>query len=110
MSVKTEIWVQAFLRRHNAEGRYGVVVKRGAAEAGALYIIVNHLDGTCHLFGPAPGGAYDERGDRRWVEESKGPEADATAILARRRKSDPDIWIIEIEDAKGTAGIIVAET
>ena len=30
-------------------------IRKGAEEAGAVYVIVNHLDGTCHLFGPAPG-------------------------------------------------------
>jgi hypothetical protein len=36
--LKTAIWVQAFLRRCNAEGLYGAVVKKGADEAGALFI------------------------------------------------------------------------
>lgn len=108
MAVKTEIWVQAFMRRCSAEGLYGAVVAKGAAEAGALYVIVNHLDGTCHLFGPAPGPAFDEQGHRRWIEEIKGPvaENEASAVLARRRKSDPDCWVIEIEDRTGTAGIV----
>jgi hypothetical protein len=107
VSLKTEIWVQAFMRRCAAQGLYGAVISRGAAEAGALYVIVNHLDGTCHLFGPAPGPAFDDEGNRRWIEEVTGPiaESEASAVLARRRKSDPDCWVIEIEDRKGTAGI-----
>jgi len=31
------------------EGIFGAVVKKGAEEAGAVHVIVNHLDGTCHL-------------------------------------------------------------
>ncbi|NJM31525.1 MAG: DUF1491 family protein [Rhizobiales bacterium] len=107
MSVKTEIWVQAFMRRCAAEGLYGAVIAKGAAEAGALFVIVNHLDGTCHLFGPAPGPAFDGKGERRWIEEVKGPiaESQALTVFARRRKADPDCWGIEIEDRKGMAGI-----
>ena len=65
MRLKSEIWVSAFLRRWQAEGCYGAVIRKGAAEAGAVYVIVNHLDGTLHLFGPAPGPGQDEQGDRR---------------------------------------------
>lgn len=89
------------------EGLYGAVLRKGAEEAGAVHVIVDHRDGTCHLFGPAPGEAYDETGERRWIAEVKPPQtaADAMALLERRRRSDPDIWIVEVEDPKGTAGL-----
>ena len=89
------------------EGLFGAVVKKGAEEAGAVHVIVDHLDGTCHLFGPAPGGAYDDAGERRWIIEIAPPQtpADAMALLERRRRFDPDLWIVEIEDRKGVAGL-----
>ena len=89
------------------EGIYGAVVKKGAEEAGAVHVIVNHLDGTCHLLGPAPGEAYDELGERRWIAEIAPPQtpADATALLERRLRFDPDLWIVEVEDRKGLAGL-----
>jgi hypothetical protein len=40
MSVKTEIWVKAHLRRCFAAGLTGVVARRGAAEAGAVFVKV----------------------------------------------------------------------
>lgn len=90
------------------EGIFGAVVRKGAEEAGAVYVIVNHLDGSCHLFGPAPGASHDENGERLWVEEAAPPSGpgDAMAILDRRTRSDPDIWIVEVEDRKGTAGLV----
>lgn len=108
--LKSDIWVHALLRRCQAEGMYGAVLNKGAAEAGAVYVIVNHLDGTQHFFGPAPGPAYDEEGQRRFSEEIPFPasQGDIDRILARRLKSDPDIWVVEVEDRKGTAGIVVA--
>ena len=107
MRLKSAIWVSAFLRRCMVEGIYGAVVRKGAEEAGAVYVIVNHLDGTCHLFGPAPGPAYDDEGGRRWAEELKPPSgaADASALLARKQRFDPDIWIVEVDDRGGTAGL-----
>lgn len=89
------------------EGIFGAVLRKGAEEAGAVHVIVNHLDGTCHLFGPAPGGSYDETGERRWVIEIAPPQtpADAMALLERRLRFDPDLWIVEVEDRKGLAGL-----
>jgi len=111
MRLKSEIWVQAFMRRCNVEGKYCTIASRGAAEAGAVFVIVNRLDGRFHLFGPAPGPAFDEIGDRRFVEELPFPasEADVTALLSRRRKFDSDLWIIEVEDRDGTAGLAAAK-
>ncbi len=107
MRLKTEIWVSAFLRRCMVEGIYGAIIRKGAAEAGAVYVIVNHLDGLCHLFGPAPGPTYGEDGERRWADELQGPAPvnDTGPILERKRRFDPDIWIVEVEDRKGTAGL-----
>ena len=92
------------------EGIFGAVVRKGAEEAGAVYVIVDHLDGTCHLFGPSPGASHDEEGERRWIIEVSPPQggADAMALLERRRRFDPDIWIVEVEDRKGTAGLTQA--
>ncbi len=111
MRLKSEIWVQAFMRKCNGEGKYCTVAARGAAEAGAVFIIVNRLDGSFHLFGPAPGPAFDEQGDRRFIEELPYPasEAEVAALLARRKKFDSDLWIIEVEDRHGTAGITPAK-
>lgn len=91
------------------QGIFGAVIRKGAEEAGAVYVIVNHLDGTCHLLGPAPGASHDEEGTRLWVVEAAPPlgPADATAILDRRLRADPDIWIVEAEDRHGTAGLLI---
>lgn len=108
MRLKSELWVQAFLRQNEIEGRFGAVVKRGAAEAGAIFVIVNHLDGSHHLFGPPPGSSIDEMGNRLWMVELSPPATavDVDALLAKRRRFDTDIWIVEVEDRSGTAGLV----
>ena len=111
MAVKSEIWVQALVRRSNAQGLFAAVVKRGASEAGAVFIIIDRLDGTFRLLGPAPGPAYDELGERRFIDEMPQPshETEVAGVLARRRKFDEDIWIVEVADRNGTAGIPIVK-
>jgi hypothetical protein len=106
MRLKTAIWVAAFLRRCNGAGASAVLRRRGAEEAGAVFIKVDRLDGTVELFGPAPQSTFD---DARPIERAfvacllKQPvsDDDAEAYLARQLKFDPDVWIVEVEDREG---------
>lgn len=111
MSLKSEIWVQALLRRCNAEGLFAAVVKRGAAEAGAVFVIIDKCDGSYRLLGPAPGPAYDAAGERLFVDEMQQQSTlqDVEALLARRQRFDDDIWIVEIQDRSGSAGLAVTK-
>lgn len=105
--IKTELWVQAFLRRCNAQGLFGAVLQRGNAEAGSLIVVINHLDGTHTLLTPPPGPAYDEDGERRFEKLSPEPLqwSDVQNKLNKARSFDSDLWIIEVEDRHGLAGL-----
>ena len=107
--LKSEIWVHAFLRRAFTQGHYGAVLRKGAAEAGTIYVVINRLDGTVRVLGPPPGSAIDETGERLWSEVIP-PVTSATEVASfatRLAKFDPDIWIVEVEDRTGTAGLVV---
>jgi hypothetical protein len=108
MRLKSEIWVSALLRRCQGEGLFCAVIHKGAPEAGAVFLMINHLNGTCDLLGPPPGPAYAENGERRFIKEFESPAAFAQAevLLARKRQFDPDLWVIEIEDRNNLAGIV----
>jgi hypothetical protein len=104
MRLKAEIWVKAYLRRCQHEGADAVLVRRGDADAGAIYIKVCRLDGSAALFGPAPAGLEAAREERRWaalLAREATPEADADAYLTRQLAFDPDIWIVAVEDRQG---------
>ena len=106
MRLKSGIWVAAYLRRCQAEGAYAAIRRRGAEEAGAIFIKINLLDGTADLYGPAPQAAFDQAQptDRAFspcLPASPVPESDAEAYLVREIRFDPDVWIVEIEDRKG---------
>jgi hypothetical protein len=107
MRLKSNIWVSAYVRRCDVEGAFAAVRRKGAEEAGAIFVKINRLDGTAVLFGPAPQSAFgDERSAERLFTAVLGgkepaPEADIEAKLARELKFDPDIWIVEVEDRQG---------
>jgi hypothetical protein len=107
MRLKSGIWVAAYLRRCQIEGAFVVVRRRGAEEAGAVFIVINQLDGTATLYGPAPQSVFDEsQPAERFFTAMLGratpvPEADVEARLAREIHFDPDIWIVEVEDRAG---------
>jgi hypothetical protein len=107
MRLKSGIWVAAYLRRCNIEGAFAVVRRRGADEAGAIFVKISRLDGTATLYGPAPQTAFDEAqpADRIFAAvlggEKPAPEADIEARLTREIRFDPDVWIIEVEDRAG---------
>jgi len=104
--LKSDIWVAAYVRRCHLEGAFAVVRRRGAEEAGAIFVKVSRLDGTAALYAPAPQSDFDEAkpGDRRFVSVLPAlyaPDADIEARLAREMKFDTDVWIVEVEDRAG---------
>jgi hypothetical protein len=106
MRLKSAIWVAAYIRRCNVEGAFAAVRRRGAEEAGAIFVKVNRLDGTAELYGPAPqslveGARPADRLFSRCLPEPPAPDATVEARLARELRFDPDVWIIEVEDRAG---------
>lgn len=107
MRLKSGIWVAAYVRRCHVEGAFAAVRKRGADEAGAVFITINNLDGSGVLYGPAPQSAFDTEMplDRLFTlvlgRQGPVPEADIDARLKREIGFDPDLWIVEVEDKSG---------
>lgn len=108
MRLKSEIWVKAYVRRSSVDGRQAYIVRHGDDDAGAIYIRINRLDGTSLLFGPAPTSLFGAESDRRWVGLFKAdarPDAEVEAYLERERRTDPDLWIVEVEARDGAHGL-----
>ncbi len=105
MRLKTSIWVAAYLRRCQGEGVFGAVRRRGAEEAGAVFVKVATLDGRAMLYVPAPQAVYDDSRpiERFFVPASPEPlpEQAVEDRLAREIRFDPDAWILETEDRAG---------
>ena len=107
MRLKSSIWVSAYVRRCDIEGAFAAVRRRGAEEAGAIFIKLNRLDGTGTIYGPAPQAMFEESrpADRLFTALAGGnapaPDADLEARLVKELKFDPDVWIVEVEDRRG---------
>ena len=105
MRLKSSIWVAAYLRRCQTAGVFGAVRRRGAEEAGAVFVKVATMDGNALLYVPAPQTVYDDSRpiERLFMSVSPEPipEPSVEERLTKEIRFDPDAWIIETEDKTG---------
>lgn len=91
------IWVGAYLARLQAEGIPVYVVAKGDETAGAVLVKLATLDGQAQAFHRV---VDLMSGTRRWDVLREGDEASVDAAIAKQRSFDPDLWVIEVEDAR----------
>jgi len=96
--LKTGIRVSAILRRAQGAGAFAAVLRRGDPDAGALWVIVRK---GAELF------RYTEQmamsGGREWYQDGPFEEAELGLRTNKAVDTDPDIWIVEVEDIEGRA-------
>ena len=93
-----DFWVRAYLARLQEAHIPAYVVARGDPTAGAVLVKLATLDGQGRLYQRS----FDlMTGARTWVVLAEGPEADVDAAVLRQRRTDPDLWVIEIESRAG---------
>jgi hypothetical protein len=91
-------WVDAYLARLRHLDIPAFVTAHGDDTAGAVWVKLNTLDGKATLFARR----YDFMADTtRWEEVSCAQERAVDDRLASEKRSDPDLWIIEVEDRAG---------
>lgn len=94
--LQSSILVNALQRRAEQEGGFAAVLAKGDATAGAVLVILTERGRRIKIL---------ERlleGGERYVWRDVGNEALAneeefTKFLDRRRRFDPDIWLIELD-------------
>ncbi|MGL4323275.1 MAG: DUF1491 family protein [Beijerinckiaceae bacterium] len=103
--LKSEIWCAAWLRRCIVEGVPAYLNRRGAADAGAILLKIDRLDGTATLYGPAFQDASLTEGSdrvfRRLHQNQIISISEAEDIIARELRFDLDLWVLESEDRLG---------
>lgn len=104
MRVRSDIFVAALIRRAFSAGGFAAVVRKGAEQAGAIFIRQRFRNGLESVYGPAPQTfARDDDGMRRFEARLDQAEASAVdAVIAREARFDSDLWVVELElDALG---------
>ena len=106
---RTDLWVSAFVRRHNDIGHMCVVSRRGDPIAGQIFVEVDHLNGEVSLYTPAPATSLvDNTEDRVFQLRFDHVEpAKVAARIAQEADFDPDLWVIGLEMRSGDIGILV---
>lgn len=102
--LKTGLWIRALIRRCDLAAIAAAVVARGDGDSGAVLLKLNGLAEGCSVLAQARG----PDGDLLWMRAT-GPapvaEAEADSYIARQRRRDPDLWVVEIESGSA-AGVI----
>lgn len=107
----TNLIVSALRRKVESVGGFATILHKGDPVAGALLLVIPQQDNKSDFagFGPDSGApplileqepAFD--GPRKWqpVTGQITENVEKTEeYLARRKKSDPDLWIIELDVA-----------
>ncbi len=104
MRLRADFWVSAYIRRCEVEGASAYLRRRGAAEAGAVHVKLDRLDGRAALFGPAPQTDATDGAERRFIRLHADAWIDPPEAEARLRRAigfDTDLWIVEVEDRAG---------
>jgi hypothetical protein len=93
----SSVLVGALLRRAEQEGGFGAVLAKGDPTAGAIAVILAEKGRkACFLERLLqPDGRYSWQSARQETEN----EEEFKSFLERRRRFDPDLWILELDIA-----------
>lgn len=84
------------LRQAESDGGFGMVLQRGEATSGAILVVLLEKGGNPLVLERLM--AAD--GDYAWSEsgpKGDGNDADRQKFLEKRRRIDPDLWILELD-------------
>ena len=98
--LRSDFWVAAYIRQCMTRGKAAMLVRRGAAEAGAIFIRIDRLDGNVMLYGPAL-QSLDHDGTRRFRKIAEDDPLAVNDRIERELKFDSDLWVVDVEDRDG---------
>ncbi|WP_374595993.1 DUF1491 family protein [Sphingosinicella sp.] len=96
MRIKTDIWVGALRRRVEASGGFATIIAKGEPDSGAVLLLLREASGTITALSRVNMGD----GKVSWqpiFENREERDPAAQEALEKRRKFDPDLWIIELD-------------
>ena len=91
----TSILVGALIRKAESEGGFAAVLAKGDENAGSVVVVLVERGADPQLFERIlqPGGDYS------WQRSGadSATQADVPALVARRKRFDPDLWVLELD-------------
>ncbi|GAB0114479.1 DUF1491 family protein [Acidisoma sp. C75] len=94
--VKAQLWVQMALRLGDRDGRPGMVLRRGDADAGGILVALRNREGAVVVLSQT----RTEGGELAWLRGTGAEPVDqarADAYVDRQLRFDPDLWVIEFD-------------
>jgi hypothetical protein len=103
--LRTDFWIAALRRRAESAGAFVSIARRGADEAGAVFLVVDRRDGSFDVYGPAPQSVFSDRpSDRLFSLLAREVSEESTrSRMEQEVRFDPDLWQVDIEDREGRA-------
>ena len=89
--------VSALIRRVEELGGNGAVLAKGDATAGAILIQLAERG----VPGDLLERRLDQEGAYRWSPTGPGDAEQRSDYIARRRRGDPDLWVVELDVPDG---------
>ncbi len=99
MMLSSDIWVAALIRRVELAGSFATVARKGDPRAGAVLVkTIDRRTGETRIYARAT----RREGEDVWMAPADfADEAAVDAYVRRATHIDPDVWVVEIEDADG---------
>ena len=88
--------VGAMLRLAETQGGSGMVLSRGERDAGTILLVTQRRGREAELFERMPGLDGSRAFTRTKAQDEENP-LEFSEYLDRRRRQDPDIWVVEID-------------
>lgn len=96
MRIRTDIWLGALRRRVEAAGGFATVIAKGEPDSGTVLLLLRDSSGTLTALSRVNMGD----GKVSWqpiFENREERDPAAQDALEKRRKFDPDLWIVELD-------------
>jgi hypothetical protein len=95
----TSVLVSGLVRKAESEGGFAAVLAKGDPTAGSLIVILAERGGTQTILERIlqPDGAYKWQPTGAQTTEVINKNAEVPAFVARRRRFDPDLWVLELD-------------
>jgi hypothetical protein len=88
----TSVVVSGLIRKAETQGGFAAVLARGDSTAGAILLVLAERGGDPS----ALERVLKSDGNYSWEEAATGQEG-VSELIARRRRFDPDVWVLELD-------------